>query len=90
MPIIGADSLVQFTGWKRYEEIPIWLTSSWQEDRIPRTGAGSDCCQNEGGSQCENFRFGATALDFSSTRIRNRIRGLSIRYMVPECGKLHL
>ena len=90
--IIGADSLVQFTGWKRYEEILdmadiiVARRPDTKNRLLDLTVARMKADHN-----ARIFVSGATALDFSSTRIRNRIKeGLSIRYMVPECVESYI
>lgn len=90
--IIGADSLVQFTTWKRYEEIleMVSLIVARRPDTDNRlldlaiTRLRMDC-------SARILLSGATAFDFSSTSIRNRVKeGLSIKYMVPECVESYI
>ena len=73
--IIGADSLVQFTGWKRYEEILDMADIIVARRPDTKNRLLDLTVANEGGSQCENFRFRSHCLDFSSTRIREPHQG---------------
>lgn len=84
--IIGADSLVQFSTWKRYEEI--LRMADLIVARRPDTNnrlldMTIDRLREEHGAR---IHVSSTDIyDFSSTRIRNRVKnGLSVKYMVPE------
>lgn len=83
--IIGADSLVQLESWMRFREILGMVDIIVA--RRPDTDTGLlvktiDRMNSEYSARIHLSE--AVALDFSSTRIRNRVRnGFSIRYMVP-------
>lgn len=84
--IIGADSLMQFRTWKRYEEI---ITAA--DILVARRPDTEDrklelaIANLTDGLNARIAVSEAIPHDFSSTEIRRRVReGLSIKYMVPE------
>lgn len=83
--IIGADSLIQFHTWKRYQEI--FEISGIIVAKRPDTDENLlydyiDNYTSELGAKIQVA--GHTAMNFSSTEIRSRIKkGLSVRYMTP-------
>lgn len=84
--IIGADSLIQFTTWRRYEDILrmadlIVARRPDTDNRLLESAVAR--LKAEHGAR---IHLSATDVyDFSSTRIRSRVKeGLSIKYMVPE------
>ena len=77
--IMGADSLVQFFGWKD----PLDLISACEFIVVPRPGVDPD----EGDARIrEKARvLDAPLMGVSSSDIRSRVRaGRSVRYLVPE------
>jgi nicotinate (nicotinamide) nucleotide adenylyltransferase len=90
--IIGADSLVQLTTWMRFDEILGMV------DLIVarRPDTDNNLLEQEVRRMTSEYNARihvseAVALDFSSTRIRNRVRkGLSIKYMVPDCVEKYI
>ncbi|NLW02630.1 MAG: nicotinate (nicotinamide) nucleotide adenylyltransferase [Clostridiaceae bacterium] len=85
--ILGADSMVQFTTWKRYGEI-LGMADIIVAKRPDTDSRALDqaIARIRAEHNAVIHLSGASELDLSSTRIRNRVReGLSIKYMVPEC-----
>jgi len=85
--IIGADSLVQFPTWRRYEEIFEMVDIIVARRPGTENGALDQAIERlKAGHNARISVSGAAALDISSTRIRDRVKkGLSIKYMVPGC-----
>lgn len=90
--IIGADSMVQFTTWKRYEEI-LRMASLIVAPRpdTDRRLLDSAIEKLKKDFDARIYLSRTNAYDFSSTEIRNRVKaGLSIKYMVPESVECYI
>ncbi len=85
--IVGADSIVQLTSWRRFEEIIRlcrFIVARRPDTSDDVLDKAIDHLVSDYGAVIKKSK--AVAMPYSSTEIRERVSsGLSIRYRVPPC-----